>query len=174
MIEKWKPFYGGKYEISNQGNVRNVSSGYLLKVHNDPNRYVMLYASNRKHSKKYCMVHRVVARKFLGRHSKSKCFVNHKDLNKSNNCVSNLEWVTRSQNIRHAIANGAPVGRSKITRMQADWIRNTFKTSNLWPIARLAELFGLTKMAIYGIVWGKSWINKIWVRKNNKWVSVIL
>lgn len=47
------------------------------------------------------MVHRIVAELFLDKVD-GKNYVNHKDLNKLNNDVSNLEWVTKSENSKHA------------------------------------------------------------------------
>ena len=49
-------------------------------------------------------VHRVVAQAFII-NKDNKPFVNHKDLNKENNHVSNLEWVTHSENCLHYIKN---------------------------------------------------------------------
>ncbi len=48
-------------------------------------------------------VHRLIARSFFG---ESEMDVNHKDGNKLNNKIENLEYVTKSQNIRHALKNG--------------------------------------------------------------------
>lgn len=52
------------------------------------------------------LVHRIVADTFLGKMSDTKMTVNHKDGNRQNNCVENLEWMTREDNIRHGFDHG--------------------------------------------------------------------
>lgn len=102
--EEWRDVVGyeGLYKISNKGNVRSknkqlnptkLSTGYLQ---------VALY-KNGEHKK--FGVHRLVALSFID----NPCDfpeVNHKDGNKANNDVDNLEWCTRKQNARHAWNNG--------------------------------------------------------------------
>lgn len=56
-------------------------------------------------NKKYIKVHQVVAEQFLGKQTDG-LVVNHKDGNKKNNCVSNLEYVTVKENAEHAHAHG--------------------------------------------------------------------
>lgn len=110
MKEIWKdiPGYEGIYQVSNTGKVRSLTR----KVHNymKPGReltphdngrhyqYVSLYGNGKK--QKHAYIHILVATAFLGS-SDGRTQVNHKDFNKKNNCVDNLEWVTREQNIRH-------------------------------------------------------------------------
>jgi len=66
-----------------------------------PQVCLYLGARNKRATK---TVHRLVAEYFLRK--KKGCEVNHKDGNKKNNCASNLEWVTRSENIQHSFKNG--------------------------------------------------------------------
>lgn len=62
-------------------------------------------------------VHRLVAEAYLEKPSEKHTQVNHKDGNKSNNHVDNLEWITPSENIRHAHKEGFMENRSKLGKI---------------------------------------------------------
>ena len=66
--------------------------------------YYYVCLSNNK-IKKHLFVHRIVALEFID-NPKSKEQVNHIDGNKINNCIENLEWLSRSENMKHAYKNG--------------------------------------------------------------------
>lgn len=107
-MERWKPIFGweDKYAVSDRGNVKNLISGKLLSQHDNGVGYkkVQLWRDGVGGTKAY--VHRLVADAFLpgkGRRTE----VNHKDGNRSNNGVENLEWVTSSENTKHAVYRGA-------------------------------------------------------------------
>lgn len=108
MKEIWKDVkeYEGYYQVSNLGRIRSVFryKKVLKMFHNKDNGYVyaILYKNKRE---KCCRVHRLVAQAFI-ENSLNKPFVNHKDGNKENNCVDNLEWCTVKENTQHAIKNG--------------------------------------------------------------------
>lgn len=113
--EEWKPIAGYEdYEVSNYGNVRSkeryiTQYGHkktytrLMKCHQlkqeklNSGYFVVQLSKNGK--KKAMTVHRLVACAFLG---ESVLDVNHKDGNKGNNCLENLEFVSRSENLAHA------------------------------------------------------------------------
>lgn len=117
--EIWKPVQGyeGAYEASNLGNVRSLNrvihyqngstrnrKGKVLKPHIDTSGYAVVYLAVSGHqSAKF--VHTLVAKCFLPNDDPT-LEVNHKDGNKSNNCVENLEWCTHRENILHAFQTG--------------------------------------------------------------------
>lgn len=119
QVEIWKDVdsSGGLYQVSNLGNVKRVSwhrktpSGHFGSVVDRilvPTRTSKgyLYVSLHFHGmrKKY-KVHRLVALHFIPL-SVGKTCVNHKDGNKENNIVENLEWCTPKENTEHAIKSG--------------------------------------------------------------------
>lgn len=119
MEEIWKDIegYEGNYQVSNLGRVKRlgrveykdgeeyrVYRTIIMKLRVGTSGYyiVNLRNSNTGKSKTY-MVHRLVALNFIEKNDVSQTLiVNHKDANKLNNEVSNLEWVTYSQNKKHA------------------------------------------------------------------------
>lgn len=115
-IEIWKPVKGFEeiYEVSNLGRVRCISNhvakyrrGYIKSQCPQSNgKYmtVSLWDREKNMSRPY-RVHRLVAEAFIP-NPENKEQVNHKDKNTFNNNVDNLEWVTCSENHRHAYNNG--------------------------------------------------------------------
>lgn len=104
--EKWKPIIGweDKYEVSNYGNVRNIKTlKHIIGDINNCGYYrVSLYENGK--SKKYFR-HRLVAMHFIDNPNNYE-FINHKDGDKSNNAITNLEWCTQSYNEKHAFKTG--------------------------------------------------------------------
>ena len=88
--------YEGKYKVSNQGRVYSLHSHKYLALGNNGKGYlfVQLWRDN-KGKKEY--VHRLVALHFID-NPEGLPQVNHKDENKENNCVENLEWCTNEYN----------------------------------------------------------------------------
>jgi hypothetical protein len=100
-MEIWKPIieYENKYEVSNMGNVRNSSTKINKKL-NFKNGYHYVSINN-----KSLRVHRLVANAFIQNNDVKKTYVNHIDGNKINNNLLNLEYITPTDNVKHAIIN---------------------------------------------------------------------
>lgn len=112
-MEEWKPieWYEGLYEISNKWIIislvnwrRKINRVKILKPSITTTWYyfVNLYKHWIVRSK---MIHRLVALTFIP-NPENKPQVNHKDWNKLNNSLENLEWVTSSENVQHAWNTG--------------------------------------------------------------------
>ena len=92
------------YEVSNLGRVKSLKSNIIMNQYKSQSGYLNVYLYNSGKRKGF-RVHRLVAQEFLVKHSDN-LEVNHIDNNKENNCVQNLEWCTRSENIKHSFDNG--------------------------------------------------------------------
>lgn len=102
MMEIWKDVggYEGFYKISNNGNIKSMprkgAKGGLLKLTKDKNGYLCV-GLNKNGERKTFKVHRLVAATFIPNiYELSE--VNHKDENKENNYVENLEWCDHTYN----------------------------------------------------------------------------
>ena len=103
--EEWRPVagYDGLYSVSNLGRIRRerpVPARLLIPRWNSRRRYAALHLPG---GDRY--LHVLVAEAFLGPCPKGK-EANHRDGDRKNNAASNLEYMTHSQNIRHALRLG--------------------------------------------------------------------
>jgi len=99
----WKDIrgYEGYYQVSDEGKVRRLKSGGKTReVKNKDGLYYTVSLSKKCEKRTYA-VHRLVAEMFIPRPVWN-VEVNHKDGNKHNNHVENLEWVTQRENLAHA------------------------------------------------------------------------
>lgn len=110
MKEIWKDIkgYKGIYQISNYGRVKSlerpiynyIKKERIMKPRPKENGYLQIILTDKNSNKKHVYIHRLVAECFLKK-SKNKNFVNHKNFNKQDNSVENLEWVSRIENFEH-------------------------------------------------------------------------
>lgn len=114
----WKPVVGyeGLYEVSQNGDVRNVKTQKVLIPRNSTSYSMVALYDNGK--RKDLKIHRLVAQAFLP-NPKNKPQVNHKNGDKLNNHVQNLEWCTNSENQKHAYKTGL----RKVTDYQIEIVK---------------------------------------------------
>lgn len=124
---EWRKIKGfeGLYEISNTGMVKSLprlkhsnNGDYytrekILKQTSAQGEYYRVPLTDKNHIKKYFLVHRLIAQAFIDNPNNLQ-EVNHKDGNKLNNNINNLEWCDRKYNVRHAYKMGLNPSRRKI------------------------------------------------------------
>jgi hypothetical protein len=110
MIIQEHPNYNGYFATSN-GQVYSERSGKYLKGNNQGSGYLSIMIKNNDGKLKRVLVHRFIAQTFFGI---SELVVNHKDGNKLNNHLDNLEFCTQKENIRHSWEIGLCDHLSKI------------------------------------------------------------
>jgi hypothetical protein len=118
MQEVWKaiPGYEGRYEVSDQGRVLSNRTNLFLKPNTMNHGYVCVHLySGGKQTRVVKTIHQLVALAFVPNPHNCR-EVNHKNFLRRDNRVENLEWVTRSENVRHAVAAGRRVYPEKRVR----------------------------------------------------------
>ena len=154
--------YEWMYCISETGKVISLKRKFARQRELIPNtnRYGYLYVNLVKDKKaKVGMIHRLVAKAFIENPNNYK-YVNHKDGNKANNKIGNLEWCTSSQNIVHSFAigrskRGEERSSSKLDNKKVLEIRILLKQG--LTMKSIADKYGVTHGAISGIKSGRSW-----------------
>lgn len=161
--EVWRDIDG--YQISNFGRLKSFKRGkpkILIPLGNT--KGYLCYSLYRDGSAKKFLAHVLVAQNFIP-NPDNKPQINHRDGNKLNNHVSNLEWVTQSENMRHAvnsalIDSGGDCFGSKATDELARHIREIYQPHDKNFGARaLARKFGLSKGIVLAIVHGERYKN---------------
>lgn len=169
--------YKGYYQVSSLGLVRSVDryvkhshssfqfvKGRILKPGLTKDGYETVQLS-KLGLISLRQVHRLVAFAFCLK-PEGCSVVNHKDGNKRNNTLSNLEWCTHSDNEAHAVKNGLKAsgernGNAKLTESDVREIRRRLKLRDLGmdSIPRIAKYFRITVPAVHQIKNNKTWRN---------------
>lgn len=179
--EIWKDIdaYNGLYQVSDTGLVRSldrtvvgngvdyIRKGKLMSLTKNSFGYLKVgFTVDGK--TKSISVHRIVAEAFILNPENKKC-VNHKDGDKTNNHISNLEWCTYSENSIHAnktglsdfrknrkAYSGEKNGNSLLTKEQVIEIKSKYKPYT-YSASMLAKEYGVSRSCIEHIINNKSW-----------------
>lgn len=170
---EWKEIkgYEGYYEVSTEGKIRSVNrtikKGEVFISRKSQEMKTFLtngyerVSLNKEGKRKKFMVHRLVAETFIP-NPENKKEVNHKDANKLNNSVGNLEWVTKLENMRHAEDNnlirrtkGTQRYNSKLNEDLVRELRKRFKEGE--TCHSLAKEIGVNEKTIRTACLGITW-----------------
>jgi HNH endonuclease/NUMOD4 motif len=155
-MEIWKPVihrHFENYQVSNLGRVKGPLK--IRKPHTNRCGYLQVHLSNGEYDA-VKTVHKLVASAFLGNPPRGK-IVNHKDGNKKNPALDNLEYVSAKENMKHAsrfrlMAFGERNNKAKLTDRDIRDIRHSKETAPF-----LAAKYKVHKMTIYRAKWRNGW-----------------
>lgn len=169
--EIWKdiPGYNGKYKASNLGNIKSMNyhrgkKEKILKSYKNHSGYFMVSVCRNNKRETYSC-HYLVAITFIP-NPENKPEINHRDLNKKNNCIENLEWITHIDNAKHAVKNGVKFGgnheycmgeknvTSKLKNKDIPIIRSLYPKLNF---VQIAKKFNVNRKTIEHIIYKRTW-----------------
>ena len=155
----WKQVKGFEtlYEVSDTGLLRNIKRNTLVKA-----TFINSgYALYRLYNNTVCthkLAHVLVAETYIP-NPENKRTVNHKDCNKCNNHVENLEWMTHGENHKHAFEHGRQnpnafeLGVNKVSAEEVRWIRQHYiKGDRTYGASPLAHKFNMSTPCLLKIV----------------------
>lgn len=162
FVENWKPVIGyeGCYEVSDKGRVRSLYFNKILKPNMNDRGYLdVALCKNRQY--KHFRINRLVAMTFIP-NPNNLSQVNHKDGDKQNNCVDNLEWCTQAYNNLHAnrtglrrFVRGENSPHHKLTWEIVRAIRCDY--ANGMRQVDICRKYNLIKSVVHNIVKNKTW-----------------
>ena len=145
------------YKITKDGQIISLKrrKEYIIKGYIDKYGYrrVLLYVDGKREKH---FVHRLVAKEYIP-NPNNLPQVNHKDGNKLNNHVDNLEWVTSKENVRHSIITGLrKKGNNKLNKEDVNEIKKLFDVNSMKEIA---DMYNVSLSCIKHIHAGHTWTN---------------
>jgi len=167
LDEKWKEIKNyPSYKISDHGRIKRIKTskgaraGKILKSNIGSHGYLSINLCEDGEAKSF-LVHKLVTEAFLGQCPEG-CQVNHKDGNKLNPCIENLEHVEPKENIKHSMKlglrdnEGKNNGNSKLKEKDILKIRKLYRTGN-YIQEEIARMFNISRSLISHIVNNEIW-----------------
>ena len=142
-----------------EAEVRNVNYGKVLKGGKDNRGYWRYTLKDNEGKFRYIRKHRLMALSFLPNPNNLDS-VNHKDGNKLNNNISNLEWISHKDNMQHAHSNGL-IKYSNYKLSLADKVKIKSLIDSGMTNRELSEVFGVTDWYIASVRKGEKLQNII-------------
>lgn len=165
--------FEGRYTISNLGIVRSRLTNKIMKPNITKFGYarVNLRKAKSREYKSY-FIHRLVAMHFLD-NPNNLPEVNHKDCNRLNNIVTNLEWISKEDNIRHSFIYGSASHKglrnpnSKLNLEDIKAIKCLHRTNRFYN-TQIAKLFRVSSSTIDNIINNVTWSDNETNRDNQQ------
>ena len=155
--------YGYHYYATDDGHIYSEHLKRNISEYFDKDGYKKVRLSNGDGSRKVFSVHRLILETFCPNPNSSNLQVNHIDGNKTNNCISNLEWCTCKENINHAYNLGlySNIGDNN----NGDHVLNSSQVLEIinlllehkMTIQAIANKYQVSKHAIESIKYKKTW-----------------
>ena len=163
MVEEWREIPGTLYSVSSEGRIASRKRGKekFLRPALAGNGYLMVVLRTPTASGSRT-IHSVVGEVFLGPRPTQKHQINHKNGDKTDNQVGNLEWITAKENSRHSYdvlgnhaARGEAHGAAKLTEGQVREIRSRCMSGE--SQSRIAKEYGIAPPTVSNIARRKKW-----------------
>ena len=148
------------YYITDDGQIWSEKTHKFITQVKDKDGYMKVRMQSTDGGRHRYSVHRLVLENFLPVENMDSLQVNHKDGNKENNHLDNLEWTTCKENIQHAVANNLRAktnGSAKLTWEQIEEIR--LRASKGESNISLGKFYGVHPDTIGKIKHDKTWNN---------------
>lgn len=110
------------YYVYSDGRIWSCFSKKFISHQLDKNGYCKVNLASKDGKRHLYSVHRLIMENFCWRNDASEMQVNHKDGNKQNNSLNNLEWATCQQNIDHAVSHGLRAKINGASKLSVDAI----------------------------------------------------
>lgn len=158
--EVWRQVSGWPYSVSDLGRVRNDRTNHILTPSPHSHGYHKVSLCCEGH-RRDVYVHHLVLNEFVGPAAdEEEC--NHKNGDKADNRLENLEWVTRGQNAKHAVhtglyipARGTRIGVAKLNPEAVKVIR--FLSARGKTAAELARAHGVSQRTVKQVINRETW-----------------